>query len=146
MSEREELEARIKAAREKRAEVERARAEHEELAELRRQAAREEMAARDAPHIAKAEADHSAEKIAVLETMLGAIVIKRPNHLHHKRFANKSDRVSLDDLLAYVKPCLVYPDAQRLEAMLEELPGALIPLSDLAFELARGGAKGVEKK
>lgn len=144
--EREQLEARIKKAREERAELDRARAERDELESLRRQAVREENASRDASAIAKAEEDHGSEKIAILETELGSIVVKRPHHLHHRTLANKSGALTTDDLLKYIKPCVVYPDARTLEAWLEELPGVLIPLSDLAFELARGGAREVAKK
>jgi hypothetical protein len=148
MTEREELEARIKKAREDRAAFDRQREEREELAALRRQAAREENALRDAPHIAKMEEEHGpiGEKIAVVETDLGAIVVKRPTQLHYRRFQNKSS-MSTDEVWALVKPCIVYPTIKEAEAILEELPGTLMPgLSDAVIGLAGHRTKEVEKK
>lgn len=148
MTEREELEARIKKAEEQLDGLEQQRAEREELAALRRKAEQKELALRDAPHIAKAEEEHGpiGEKLAVVETDLGAIVVKRPNHLHYRRFQNKSS-MSTDEVWALVKPCVVYPSIKETEAILEELPGVLMPgLSDAVIGLAGHRTKEVEKK
>jgi hypothetical protein len=146
-TEREELEARIRKAKADRAELEQQRDEREQLEELRRQAQREELLTRDAPHVAKAEEDHGpiGVKIAVLETDLGAIIVKRPNHLHYRRYQNKGAS-SVEDLWALVRPCLVYPSAAEVEKILEELPGKLLPLANRVVELAGHREEELTKK
>lgn len=113
------------------------RAKRAELAAYRRSVEAKEYALRDAPEIAAAEAEHGpiGERIAVIETDLGAIVIKRPEPVVFKRFQDKGS-TKTDDLLALVRPCLVYPDAKRFGEILDALPATLSRLADEAVTLA----------
>lgn len=124
-----------------------ARAQRAELAAYRRTVEAKERAIKDAPEIERAEAEHGpiGEKIAVIETDMGAIVIKRPEPAVFKRFQDKG-ATKTDDLLALVKPCLVYPDAKRLGTILDALPATLSRLADEAVTLAGLRAKEVSGK
>jgi hypothetical protein len=143
-AEREQLEARLKKAREEHAPFERAREERAEIDRLRREVELAEQRAKDAPHIAKAEEEHGL-RCAVYETAAGAVVVKRPPPLHYRRFQSQSN-ISSDEMLKLVKSSLVYPDARRLEEILDEQPGALMPLANLVVELAGHRHAEVEKK
>lgn len=149
MSERDEkaeLLARLEKAKAVRAEYEPGAA-RAELEALRREVELEEREARDAPAIAKAEEEHGpiGEKIAVVKTGWGSVVLKRPNHVIFKRFQDKASAKS-DDFLALVKPCVVYPDAKTVEVIVEEYPATLVDLADVVVELARGRAREVSAK
>jgi hypothetical protein len=132
-----ELRARDAAARETIAKVEAERAGREELERLRADVERREQQAKDAPAIAAAEAEHGpvGKRIAVIGTDLGAVVVKRPPHLLYKRFIDKDKRKS-DDIWQLVRPCIVYPEASRVDAICEELPATLYRLGDAVVELA----------
>lgn len=113
------------------------RATRRALGEYRRKVERKEQAAKDAPRIVEAEDEHGpiGERIAVVETDLGAIVVKRPHHLIFRRFQDKGSTKS-DDLWALVKPSIVYPDAKRVDQIIEELPATLSQLADEVVTLA----------
>lgn len=142
-----ELKARDAAAAAALEPIEAQRAQRAELAAYRRAVEAKERAIKDAPEIEKAEAEHGpiGEKIAVIETDEGAIVIKKPPPVVFKRFQDKGT-TKTDDFLALVKPCLVYPDQRRLGEILEALPATLSRLADEAVALAGFGRKEVAGK
>ncbi len=142
-----ELRERSRKMREELEKADTDREKREELARLRLEVQRQENAARDAPHIEKAEAEHGpiGRHIAVIDTDLGAIVVKRPPHLLYKRFIDKDKRTS-DDVWKLVKPCLVYPDAARVDQMIEELPATLYRIADALLDLAGLRASEVSGK
>lgn len=139
-----ELEARAKAAREKLDVIEADREKRAQLAAYRRAVEAEERAIAEAPEIERLEAEHGAigEKIAVVETDMGAIVIKRPAPVVFKRFQDAGDSKPKSDVFAsLVKPCVVYPDMKRFNEILEALPATLSRLADEAVALAGFGQR-----
>lgn len=120
------------------------RAQRAELAAYRRTVEAKERAIKEAPEIERLEAEHGAigEQIAVVETDLGAIVIKRPAPVVFKRFQDADPSKSkTDTFTALVRPCVVYPDTHRLGEILTALPATLSRLADEAVALAGFGQR-----
>lgn len=139
-----ELEARSKAAREQLDAIEADREKRAQLAAERRRVEAEERAIKEAPEIERLEAEHGAigERIAVVETDLGAIVIKRPAPVVFRRFQDAGDAKSKSDTFtSLVKPCVLYPDMKRFNEILDALPATLSRLADEAVALAGFGQK-----
>lgn len=132
-----ELKKRLDAARAKLAEIEAVRAAREEEVAPLAQVEALERAATNAAAIAKAEVDHGpvGKKIRIVDTDLGVIIVKRPNHVLFRKFQDegKFDTITLDKL---VRPCVVYPDHARLDSILDELPATLLRLADAVSVLA----------
>jgi integrase len=125
-----ELEAKLeplRAAAEARAAAEQLRRENEAL----------ENEVRDAPAIAAAVQEHGpiGTKTALVETSMGTIVVKRPQHLVWKKYTQK-DKVTPDDVERLIRSCLVYPDKARFDEIWETLPGVGARLIDAVGELA----------
>ena len=144
---REALLQRIREAREKRAAFEEQAREREELRELEERARFEENKARDLPHVQEAEEEHGV--IRVVNTPLGAIVLKRPHHLAFGKFTKKvASAKGFDDgdIWRLVKPCIVYPDVARVEEMTEEYPGVTARMGNAVIEMGNGEVEEVEGK
>jgi hypothetical protein len=135
--EREDLEARLAKARAERAAVAQARVEREAAAELAALVETEERAAKDEAAVAAAEQAHGpvGRKIAVVETDLGVIIVKRPNPVLFRKWQDmgKATTATLDQL---VRPCLVYPDVAAFDRILDELPATLMRLANEVCTLA----------
>lgn len=132
-----ELRDRAAAVRAEREALEAERARKAEVETARAELAAEEQRLKDEPEIAKAVNEHGAigSKIAVVETDMGAIVVKRPPPVVFKRFQDKGS-TKTDDFWSLVKPCIVYPDVRRVNEILEALPGTLGSLADEVVTLA----------
>jgi len=145
--EKEEILERIKKAREKTAVFEAENVGREELKELEKKAIFEENKARDLPFIKAAEDEH--KEIRVENTPLGAIVVKKPNHLAFQKFMKK---VSGDkgmnemDIWQLVRPCIVYPEIVKVEEITEEYPGVIVRLGNAVIELGNGVVTDAEGK
>lgn len=138
---------RIKKAREKTAAFELENVGREELKELEKKALFEENKARDLPFIQAAEDEHG--EIRVENTRLGAIVVKKPNHLAFQKFMRKisSDKGMNDmDIWRLVRPCIVYPDVSKVEEITEEYPGVTVRLGNAVIELGNGVVEDAEGK
>lgn len=63
-------------------------------------------------------------KLAIVRTDLGAVVLKRPNHILFKRFqdSGEANAAEFDKL---VRPCLVHPDSATFDRYLEDQPAIL---------------------
>ena len=130
-----DLQARLKAAQAERARIAAAHSERRELEALQRAVAAEEQAAKDDAGIAEAEIKHA--RIEVVRTELGAIVLHRPDSLVYKRFQDLDlKKINREEIYRVVRSALAYPDAGRLDSMLETLPGALGACSNAAARLA----------
>ncbi len=144
---REELLERMRAAKEKASEFETRSSEREQIRELERKVRFEENKARDLPHIQAAEDEHGV--IRVVNTPLGAIVVKRPHHLAYQKFTRKvSSEKGMNemDVWRLVKPCIVYPDASKVEEITEEYPGVTVRLGDAVVNLGNGEVEEFEGK
>ncbi len=137
-----ELRERIAKLREERAALAAEREERERLALMASELEAEERALVDDRAILAAVEEHGpiGSKIAVVYTDLGAIVVKRPNHLHFRRFQD-SEAVKSADLEKLVRPCLVHPSGSRFDEILEELPATLLRVGDAVVTLAGAKAK-----
>lgn len=99
----------------------------------------------DKKAIAAAEAEHGAGKFAVIRTVAGAVIVKRPNHMHYRRFINLKEPSS-DDATRLVLTCLVYPSKAAFEALIEELPAVPVLAAGAVVDLAAGRAGEVAGK
>lgn len=135
------LHDRIAKAKAARAPLDEAAGRRAELALLEREALREENALRDGPYIAEAERTLGVDRIEVVDTDLGAIVVKRPHHQKFNAVMNKGANLTQDDLAGLVRTCVVYPEWEKTSEYLTELPATMVALADAVVRLAGSGAK-----
>lgn len=115
--------------------------------ELEEKVRLKENAARDLPHVREAEEQYG--EIKAINTPLGAIVLRKPNHLAFGKFTrwvNSGAKIDDDAIWRLVKPCIVYPDITRVEEIVEEYPATTVRLGEMAMELAKGKAAELEGK
>jgi hypothetical protein len=115
--------------------------------ELEEKVRHRENAARDLPHIREAEEKYG--EIRVINTPMGAIVLRKPNHLAFQKFTrwvNSGHQLDDDAIWRLVKPGIVYPDITRVEEIVEEYPATTVRLGEKAMELAKGKAAELEGK
>ena len=107
----------------------------------------EERAIRDREALAEAEAKHGpvGKKIAVVQTEVGGVILKRCNPLLFRRFQD-SGKTTSDELERLVRPSLVYPDASTFEKWCDEQPATLIRCANAICVLAGVRVKEVEGK
>jgi len=75
------------------------------------------------------------EKIRVVKTALGSIILRRAHSVAYKRFMDlKTTRV--EDCEKLVRPCVLYPDGAELDRMTEALPGTWLRLTGAITLLA----------
>jgi hypothetical protein len=144
---KEALLQRIKAAKEKSSQFEIDACEKEELRELEKKAQFEENKLRDLPHIQKAEDEHG--EIRVVNTRLGAIIVKRPHHLVFQKFSRRAgSKKGLDDAAIWglVRPCIVYPEIEKVNEITETYPGVTAKLGEKVIELGNGDVEEFEGK
>lgn len=132
---RKQLQERLQRAKKKREAARQRREELESKGELERRVQAEEQAAIDEEALFNAESEHGRNKIATVDTPMGMIIVKRPNPLHFKRFQDK-ESAKTKDLEQLVRPCVVHPDMNRFDAILEELPATLTRCADRVATLA----------
>lgn len=134
----EELRAKLAEARAPR---EQKQAELEDAAEI----ARLEQEIADEPHIAKAVEDRGAigERIAVVHTPSGVIIVQRPQQAAWRRFSD-ADNLKGRDIHRLAQDCLVYPSKAAFDAICEAHPAALetvgVHITELASVRARDAA------
>lgn len=99
--------------------------------------ARESMALANEEAMAKAEAEHGplGKRIRALDTDLGVVILKRPDHRHFKRFQDAGQVTTLE-LEKLVGPCIVHPSRERWDEMLTEQPALLMRAGNVVAELA----------
>lgn len=141
-----EVEARLDAVRAKRAAIEAAKASRAEE-DLLAQVESEELDLKNAEAIAAAEAEHGpvGKKIAVVETDLGVVILKRAHALVFRRFQDeaKFTHAQIDKL---IRPCVVYPRGDALDRILDELPATALRLANAIARLAGQRAEDVAGK
>ncbi len=145
MSTPEDLNARLAAAEAAHAEAAQRRAEARSRSEMAARVEAAERAAADENALAEAESQHGAERIGIVETDLGRIILKRPHPAKFKQFQD-SDRVTVDAVDEYVRSCLVYPEPARYDAICRELPATITRCGRVCNRLAGERAQAVEGK
>ena len=88
---------------------------------------------------------------ARLRPRLGAIVVKKPNHLAFHKFTRKvsvsGDKGPKDiDIWNLVRHCIVYPEISTVEKITEEYPGVTARLGSAVIELGHGVVEDAEGK
>lgn len=73
--------------------------------------------------------------LAVVQTDLGAIILKRPAAVIFKRFQDSASMRS-EELEKLVRPCLVYPVASDFVTIIDALPATLIRCANAVSVLA----------
>lgn len=128
--------ARVKAEREKIAQIRESKDEESELVD---QLEAEKRGLIEDQAIMKAEEEFGpvGKKIAVVDTDLGRVIVKRPGHILFKRFQDSGEATTVE-FEKLVRPCVVFPK-ERLDQILEEQPAVLSRLASAVCVLA--GAK-----
>jgi hypothetical protein len=109
--------------------------------ELEQQALRDEIAL-----------DNAIEKhgdvglgIATVDTPRGMVILKRASAMKFRRFQDKGDATS-EDVLALVRPCVVWPSPGELDVILDEYPATLIRMASSVIALAGQKSGELAKK
>lgn len=132
-----ELEQRLAHAKSERARLAAAREQRAAERELLDQIEDEEKELKNEQALAKAECEHGpiGKKIGAVYTKLGVVIVKKPNHVHFRRFQDQSESTS-KEFLQLVRPCVVYPDLTTFDQWLEEQPAILAACGTEACRLA----------
>lgn len=138
-----ELKERLDSARARRRAAEEERASRAATQQLTDEVEAEERAASDAEAIAKAETEHGpiGKKIRAVHTDLGVIIVKRSHPVAWRAFQDKAESTTLA-FYELVHPCVVHPDKDEFDRILDELPATLIRAADAVAYLA--GARNEE--
>lgn len=137
----------LKAARAAREEAERKYAEATKAAYDADEIAQEERAAKEYDILLKLSQEHGVEGKGIFRvaTELGMVVVKRPAFVHYKEFMNTEKHTDAE-CGKLVRRCVVYPDKDRLNAILEEQPAVLITLTKACAYLAGARKEEIEGK
>lgn len=141
-----EAQAELVALRTRRAELDAAREQRTELSDAEALEV-ERRAVADAEALLEAIDTHGRVdiEIAVVETTIGNVIVKRASRARFQRFQDqgKFDFKHLDQL---VSPCLVYPDAAGFAVMLEKQPAIMTHCANAISRLAGVRREDTEKK
>ena len=142
-----ELDDRLKAAKAKRAEIEARRAakatEDAVLAAV--EAAEREAKEAEIIESAEAEIGPIGEKIALVRTQAGLIVVKRCHPTAFKRFQDQG-QFKTANLMQLVNGTVVHPAPEAFSALLDEYPGILAAVADAVLRLAGAAAQVQSEK
>jgi DNA gyrase/topoisomerase IV subunit A len=125
--------------------VEASRAAQDEEKALDAEIAQAARQLADTKALAEAERTLGKKCIGTYPTERGLVIVKRPNHLIYRRFADAGnmDTATCEEL---IRPCLVHPSREMFEAYAEELPGIIVPITQLLNTLAGFGRAGTAGK
>lgn len=131
------LRAELAAARSARESVEDERERSKGPAQLREEIAAEKRAAKDLEVLIRLEAEIGPEdkEIRKVVTTQGMVIVKRPNHLHYRKFADL-EKVTSSACGELVRSCLAHPDKETFNAMAEKEPAILLRCANAACWLA----------
>lgn len=149
-TEREKLEARLSAAKAARAAASLLEAPRIELELLRQQTEDEEQALEDDAAIAAIERQKGdainrstgmGTKLAVVRAPRGKhgparlVLFSSPDPVIFKRYQDQ-DSTSVEEIEKLVRPCRLYPESSKLDAVIDEFPGLLLTCADTVAYLA----------
>lgn len=69
------------------------------------------------------------------DTEHGSVIMKRPSKARYRAFMERKT-AKTEDIEAIVRSCIVYPDADRVDRLLDALPGALVRFGSAMAALA----------
>ena len=84
-------------------------------------------------------------KIAVLQSTVGVVVLKRPHRTVFKRFADKQS-LKTEDLENLVNPCLLHPSKTEFNTMLDDQPALLMRAANACSGLAGIRVEEIDSK
>ena len=145
-SELEQLQAQIVEAKATRVAAEQRRESGKFKQQLLDELAAERSAAKTAEVLYGLEKEHGQEGKEIKSVIAPdgtLVVMKRPNHLIYKRFADQlaKDQAGPKEHEAFVRACLVHPDKETFTALVESLPHMVTRCANAACFLA-GVRKG----
>ena len=140
-----DADSRIAAAQAELEALERAREERAAQAAKVARLAELERSVADAKAIAKAEDEHGVARFAAHKTPLGVVIVKRPNHMHYRKFIGSKD-IGPDDAERLVLSCLVHPSRSAFEQIAEEYPAIPIEVAGKILDLAAGRQREISEK
>jgi hypothetical protein len=135
--ERDELKERLTNARAELESIEQRRAARaaEEAKRNRVEAVEREI--ENAKAIADAEETLGIGKFATVNTPLGVVIVKRPQHMHYRKFIGLKE-IGPDDAEKLARSCLVYPSRAAFERIGEEYPAIPMLVAGAVLDLAAG--------
>lgn len=141
------LQERLERARVDRSELEEAEIKRKRLEKLRADVEAEERSLANEKKLAELEQIHGPQGKAIKAVYLDAImvVVKKPNHLHVKRFMDKEE-TKTEDLDMLVRPCLLYPSKAEFDALVEENAALLVKAANAVSYLAGFRREDLAKK
>lgn len=142
-----EAEKKLRELKAQRAQLVAARETRTAELEVEREIEREERAIADEQALQRAIDEHGpvGTHLAVVETSLGNIIVKRASAMKFRRFQDKGDATS-QDVEALVRPCVVHPSQAQLDVIFEELPATNVRLASAVIALAGQRSDELVKK
>jgi hypothetical protein len=106
-----------------------------------------EREAHDKAALAKAIKEHGpvGKLIEVVDTVAGMVIVKRPHPATFKRFLD-TEKITVDEIDAMSRPCVIYPDMGRYDVMAETQPGIVGEVANACAYLAGVKKAGAAKK
>lgn len=144
MSEANESES-LAELRRQRAEIERARKARIEKEEAANELPRARRELEEAEAVDRFERELGRKAISVVKSDEGIVIVKKPDARAFKRFQD-AEKVTTLEVEKLVMPCVIYPDADRFDRMVEEAPGLLSRCGDHVCYLAGIRKDDLEKK
>lgn len=142
---REALKERLAIARLRSEETQAKREALEDKDAFERKVLKAEQEVTDQEALLEAESEHGIGKVGVVETDMGIVILKRCNALRYKKFQDLADAKTLD-VEKLIRPCVIYPDKNRFDAICEELPATVLRCGNCIAELAGIKSKDIAGK
>lgn len=142
------LQARLEAARAKRAELDGARAEREAASALEAEVEEEERKLANAQAVADAEEKHGkvGKGIAVVPTSHGVIIVKKPNHVLFRKWRDDDEMTSCAKMEEFITPAVVYPSKAEFSRIINDQPALIDTVCTQVAALAGFKLKGAAGK
>lgn len=109
------------------------------------QLAAETLALQNEQAIEAAEIEHGAEKIRVVDTPKGVIIVKRAHAASYKMFMDKQT-TKVDDCEKLARRCVVYPTLDEVDKIADEYASTWLRLAGAITKLAGHRADEVSEK
>lgn len=112
-----------------------------------RELAAAQQALRDEQALNDAIDEHGAVGVhlATVQTSMGLVILKRASAMRFRRFQDKGDATT-EDVLALVRPCVVWPTPAEFDNMLNDLPATLTRIASAVIALAGQAGEDFVKK
>lgn len=138
---------RLAEVRARRAEIAKRRERREDSKSPDERLAAEERALKDDEAIERFETEigPDGEKIRIVRTTLGVVIVKRAHPASYKQFMDlKTTKV--EDCEKLARRCVVYPEATELDRITEDLPATWLRLAGAITKLAGHSNAELEEK